>query len=133
MGKRENVKEISENYLLKASDKIESAEILFNKGKFSDSISRLYYAVFLASKAILILIGEDPKTSSGLITIFGLKIVKTNLIDKKYAKILTNLFNARQESDYNPLTWFDEKDTREYLDDAKKFLKKMIELSEQLK
>lgn len=132
MGERENKIELAKDYLAKAKEKLESAEILLDEKKFADSISRSYYAVYLSAKSVLLLIGENPKTHSGLKMMFGMKFIKTNMIEKKYAKMFNELSNAGQEGDYNPLTWFDEKDTRKYYKNAKQFTKRMSLLQEEL-
>jgi uncharacterized protein (UPF0332 family) len=95
MGEKENRIELSKDYLSSAKEKFESAEILFKKKLFADSVSRSYYAVFLSAKSVLLLINEDTKTHNGLRMIFGLRFVKTKMIEKKYAKILNDLNNAR--------------------------------------
>ncbi|MGV9171650.1 MAG: HEPN domain-containing protein [Promethearchaeia archaeon] len=132
MGERDNKIELAKDYLLKAREKLESAEILLTEGKFADSISRSYYAVYLSAKSVLLLIGEDPKTHSGLKMIFGMKFVKTEMVEKKYAKMLNELSNARQEGDYNPLTWFDEVDTQKYYNEAREFVERMALLQKEL-
>ena len=132
MGERENNLEIGKSYLERAHSKLRSAKILLNEKAFDDSISRSYYAVHLATQGILLILGETPRSHSGLITVFGLKVVKTGLISKEYAKILTNLFDARQASDYNALVWYEETDTKDYLIKAEKFVKRIDELFESL-
>ena len=54
MGERENRVELAENYLLKAKEKLESAEILLNEDKYADSISRSYYATYLSAYWLLV-------------------------------------------------------------------------------
>lgn len=132
MGERKNRIELANDYLLKAREKLESAEILLREEKFADSISRAYYAVFLSVKSVLLLINEDPKTHGGLRMIFGMRFVKSNMVEKKYAKILNELSNAREQGDYNPLTWFDKKDTKKCYKDAAEFIKRMESLKEEL-
>ncbi|MFO8017746.1 MAG: HEPN domain-containing protein [Promethearchaeia archaeon] len=132
MGERENRIELANDYLLKSKEKLESAEILLKENKFADSISRSYYAVYLSIKGVLLLIDEEPKTHSGLKMIFGMKFVKTNMVEKKYAKILNELSNARQQGDYNPLTWFNKKDTQKYYADAVDFVERMMQLKKEL-
>ena len=53
-----------------------------------DDINRVYYSIFFAAKAMLNVLGFDAKSHSGLISEFGLRIVKEGLIDVKYGKIL---------------------------------------------
>jgi uncharacterized protein (UPF0332 family) len=133
MGERENRLEIADNYLLIAKQKLKSAEILLNAGQFDDSISRSYYAVFLSAKANLYVIGEDPKTHNGLITLFGLKFIKSKLLETEYNRILIELLNARQQSDYNPISIYEKEDAQNNYQKAKKFLERMESLIEYLK
>ncbi|MHA1973682.1 MAG: HEPN domain-containing protein [Candidatus Hodarchaeales archaeon] len=132
MGERENLIELVDNYLERAESKLRSAAVLLKEGLYDDSISRSYYATFLATKGVLLLMGEQPKSHTGLLTLFGLKIVKKGLMEKKYAKILTSLFDARQNGDYQALVWFDEKDAEEYLNSAKEFVNEIKKLMKNL-
>lgn len=56
-----------------AHEKIESAEILLNAGKYKDSIGRSYYAIFSAVRAVLAL--EHVKFSKYLQTAFQIRNV----------------------------------------------------------
>ena len=132
MGERENRLELADSYFIKAKDKLDTASLLLREGKYSDSISRAYYSAFLSAKAVLVLIGEDAKTHGGLIMLFGLKFIKTNTIEKEYSKILGRLLNARQQSDYNPLSWEDVGDARGFFEDATKFVERMEKFSIEL-
>ncbi|MGQ9641486.1 MAG: hypothetical protein ACUVUF_05090 [Candidatus Bathycorpusculaceae bacterium] len=40
---------------------------------------------------MLNVLGNDAKTHSGLISEFGLRIIKTNMLDKKFAQYLEGL------------------------------------------
>ena len=62
-----------------------------------------------------------------------MKFVKTGIIDKKFARILSDLLNARKESDYNPLSWFEKDDAEEFYVKAEEFVKKMEEKLIELK
>jgi uncharacterized protein (UPF0332 family) len=54
------------------------------------------------------------------------------MIEKKYAKILNDLFNARQQGDYEPLTWYDHEDTQNYYLKAKEFIERMSSLHKEI-
>ena len=49
-----------------AQEKLESAEILLNAGKYKDSIGRSYYAIFSAVRAILALNQVDFSKHAGV-------------------------------------------------------------------
>ncbi len=78
------------------------------------------------------MLGEEPKTRGGLMNIFGLKVVRKGLVNSEYGKILSFLFEARQNSDYQVFTWFDKSDAEKYFEMARQFVKKMEELHQTL-
>ncbi|WP_250638327.1 HEPN domain-containing protein [Thermococcus siculi] len=48
-----------------AEEELSSAYILFEHGKYRDSISRAYYSMFHAARALILLKGMTPKKHSG--------------------------------------------------------------------
>ncbi len=51
--------------------------------------------------------------------------MREGLTDKKYSRIFSELMNAREESDYMPITDYDEEETVNLIEKAKGFLKEM--------
>ena len=122
MGERENIMELANSFANRAKEKIPIIKILINEKAYSDAISRSYYACYLMVKGLLLLVGETPKTHSGLITTFGLKFVKTKVIEDKYGKFFKELFDARQTSDYDPIVWYSKEDAEDYFNKTEEFL-----------
>ncbi|MHA1505966.1 MAG: HEPN domain-containing protein [Candidatus Asgardarchaeia archaeon] len=125
MGKANEIKEVAKIYFNKAQKKLKSAKILLKEGQIEDSISRSYYAAFLAIKALLILLGSDVSTHKGAIMMFNLKAIKTGLLPKELGKYLAELFDARQSSDYSPITFYDEVDAESFIKKAEIILNKI--------
>ena len=130
METKKNIFEIAEQLLKRAETKLESSKLLLEKNFIDDALSRAYYAAFLAAKAALILVGEEPKTHTGTLTLFGLKLIKTGLLPKKLGYDLTDLFEKRQTSDYSVIVYYDEKDgldgvkkAENIIREVKKFMK----------
>lgn len=67
-----------------AVDKLESAQLLLDAGKYKDSIGRSYYAIFSAVRAVLAKDKVDFSKHAGVISYFQREYVKTGLFDKKY-------------------------------------------------
>ena len=132
MGVRANQLEFSHSYLEMAEIKIKCADLLLVKNFYADAISRSYYAAYLSAQAVLILLGEEPKTDQESLQLFSLKLVKTQIVKPRYAKNFQWLMNAWQESDHNPLNWFVEEDAQNALKQAKTFLARMKTLHTQL-
>ncbi|MEM3616537.1 MAG: HEPN domain-containing protein [Candidatus Bathyarchaeia archaeon] len=120
----ENVKIRIKEELDVAKRRLEAAELLFEKGMLEDAVNRAYYAFFHAAKAMLNVLGYDAKTHSGLISEFGLRIVKTNLLDKKFGQYLRRAFEMRESSDYEIGAIFSEEEVKTLIKNAEEFLKK---------
>ena len=73
-----------------AQEKLESAEILLNAGKYKDSIGPSYYAIFSAVRTILALDHVDFSKHAGVIAYFQKEYIKTKKFDTKFSKYLQN-------------------------------------------
>ncbi|MHA1143424.1 MAG: HEPN domain-containing protein [Candidatus Helarchaeota archaeon] len=112
------IKEIARQLVMRGEEKLLSAKILLDKDRYDDSISRSYYAALLAARGLLYLLGLSPKSHSGTVTMFGLRVIKEGLIDVKIGKNLNELFEARETSDYAVLVFYSNDKTREYYEKA---------------
>lgn len=83
-----------------AKEKIESAKILLHEKHFKDSLSRSYYAMFSAVRALLALKEVDSSKHSGIISLFNQHFIKTNIIDASYGRMLRKAQYSRERSDY---------------------------------
>ena len=63
-----------------AREKLSAAEDLFENGHYRDSVSRSYYAIFTAARALLVTKGLDSSKHSGVIALFNQHFVKTDEI-----------------------------------------------------
>ena len=117
----ENVNEIKE-YLKNAKERIESAEILMNAGKYNDAISRIYYSFFDAATAALLAKDLTAKTHHGLIVLFEENFIKTGEISMGVGRWLARAKEAREEADYEALKKFTEQETKQIIESAKEFV-----------
>jgi uncharacterized protein (UPF0332 family) len=122
----ERLLDLSLHRLNKANDDLESAETLFNAGKFAHSMSRSYYCMFDATRAILSFDKFDSKKHSGVISFFNRNYIKTGEIEAKYGKFLKDAEIIRLDCDYNDFYIADKKTAQMQLDNAKCFLE-MVE------
>jgi uncharacterized protein (UPF0332 family) len=83
----------------KAIETLNDAEFSFNHERYNLSINRSYYAVFYATKALLLKKEVPTKTYKGLIHQFGLEYVVNNDFDEKIAKKLSELEEDRCKVD----------------------------------
>ncbi len=55
-------------------------------------------------------------------TLFGLWLVKTGKLDKKWGKLLSNLKDDREAGDYDALSYLDEATARRAVQEADEFV-----------
>ena len=114
-----------------AKRRLEAAKLLFEKDMIEDAVNRAYYAFFHAAKAMLNVLGYNAKTHSGLISEFGLRIIKTELLDKKFGQYFRRAFEMRESSDYEIGIIFSEEEVETLIKNADEFLKKAKEFIEE--
>ncbi|MEW6248879.1 MAG: HEPN domain-containing protein [Nitrospirota bacterium] len=114
--------ELIRGYLAKAREKSRVARDLCAKGEWDDAISRAYYAAYHAAQAALLTEGQRADTHKGVVTLFGLLLVKTGKLDKKWGKLLSNLKDDREAGDYDALSYLDEDTARRAVREADEFV-----------
>ncbi|MHA1410848.1 MAG: HEPN domain-containing protein [Candidatus Odinarchaeia archaeon] len=125
MGEKENRLKIAQEHINRAEKTLEAANKLFEVGLYEDAITRAYYTAFHAAQGLLYLLGEEAKTHKGLHTLFGLKVIKTGLIDERFGRHLSKLASYRESADYNVLTFISKDDAAESIKMAEEFLQEI--------
>ena len=67
---------------------------------YASANNRVYYAIFHAMRAVLVLDGEDFKKHSAVIARFTLNYLKPEVLPKAYSKLISNASLIRNRSDY---------------------------------
>ena len=99
---RENgLNDLTKYRLSAAFERADTAKYLFDDGRYKDSVSRSYYAIFTAVRALLASRNIDFKKHSAVISYFNREYIKTGLFDIKYAKYLRDAFQVRNTADYS--------------------------------
>ena len=97
-------------YLEKAKQKLRVARNLLKSGDYEDAVSRAYYSAFHAAQAALLTEGLTANTHQGLVSLFGVHLIKTGKLEKRLGKFLSNLKDDRENGDYEIYSTID-KDT----------------------
>ncbi len=129
---RESSKRFVEASLLRAEKALRSAKLLEENGEPEDAVSRAYYAMFHAARAILFSKGVKAKTHRETISLFGEKIVKEGVLSREFADMLRKALDLRQKSDYELYAELNEERVQEVIKNARKFIEKIKELLEPL-
>jgi uncharacterized protein (UPF0332 family) len=90
----------------KAAKALASARLLFEAGDSDGATNRAYYAMFDAAIAAMSWAGgtdatqDQPKTHSGLIASFGLRLVQTGQLPVELGRSLNRVQELRLTADY---------------------------------
>lgn len=113
----------------RAKESFEEALILAENDKWNSVINRLYYSCFYSVIALLLKHDIETQSHDGARTQFGLRFIKTGIIDKEKGKLFSKLFDYRQKGDYGDLYDYDEgiarpliKEVQGFIDEIDKFI-----------
>jgi len=118
--------EDQEKKLQFAQEKISTAKLLLENEKFSDSISRSYYGMFHAAKALLLEKDSDPKTHSGTASELG-KLFRDDL-GIEMTREFSRIQEKREKADYGEIESLDKEEARKVLQTAEKFVSQADEI-----
>ncbi len=87
-------------------------------------INRAYYVLFYALLSLFLKTGTNVQTSkhSGIISLFDREFVRTEKFDRRFSRILHNLFDDRQEGDYKEFSEISMEKARQHAIFAREFL-----------
>jgi len=108
-----------------AESKLGSAKILYEKGRYSDAISRAYYSMHYSARALLSTKNIFPKTHKGIIARFGLDFVKKGIIEGYHIKAMSTARESRERADYGIGYNFIKEEAESVIDDADRFLERI--------
>jgi uncharacterized protein (UPF0332 family) len=128
MDKQKGRKEYVRLRIRLARDKIKVAKLLFDNAKYRDVISRCYYAVFYAAKALLLAQGEDPSSHKGVDILFHRFCFTHKQLSENLAKIFSLMRQSRLNADYKEKVRITREDAKEALQMAKSFVKEIQSL-----
>jgi uncharacterized protein (UPF0332 family) len=106
----------------RALESIAEARVLADAMHWNACVNRLYYACFYAVSALLVLHEMKSTKHSGVRSFFNLYFVKTGIISVVSARIYNDLFERRQEGDYEDFFVFNEAEVRPWIEAAISFV-----------
>jgi uncharacterized protein (UPF0332 family) len=113
--------------LEKALKYLKSAEILLQAEDYESSVSRVYYSMFYAAEAALLVLSLSFSSHKAVISAFGKHFVKSGIFPSHMSKDLSKAFEKRQVGDYGFTQVLAESDARELLGLARKFVETIYE------
>lgn len=118
----------------RAVEAAEEARLLLQEGYPNGAISRAYYAVFTAARALLVdstgYDEADIRRHSAVLRIFSDRFVKTGLFDRDVGRRFHDLSQERADADYRPLR-LKEEDARDAVAFMERFLSAISQIRDQ--
>ena len=118
IGKEEYIKYRFE----RAKESVEEAKILASNNHWNTTASRLYYAMFYAANALLLMIEVNTKTHSGTRSKFHEHYILTKKLNKESGLLYSKLFDLRQLGDYETFKNFTKQQIEPYILKVELFL-----------
>jgi len=115
---------LPERDLALAAETLAAAEYLLKGGYYNDAVSRAYYAMFYASRALLAARNLYPKGHKGLVLQFGLELVKKGFIEETYGRALSHAKERRETVDYNIDAVMSSEEAGIIIEDAQRFVER---------
>ena len=117
--------DLSQKELTRAKKALMAAKTLLESQLYEDCVSRAYYAVLHAAKAVLLTVDITPTSHSAVRKMFGLHLIKTGKIEKDFARILTAEQEDRVIGDYDIYIEIEQDRAAKRVNDAEKFIKRI--------
>jgi uncharacterized protein len=106
----------------RGDDAIEEAELLLGAKKLAGAVSRAYYGAYHYTRALLVTIGEEPRSHGGLVRLLQANFVRTGKMAPEVGALLSRLMTLRQDADYTAEFVFTESMAEKELEDARTFV-----------
>lgn len=116
------VEETVEALLIRAGQTLEATKTLHEQGFFNDAVSRGYYSMFYAAKALLLSEKINSKSHSAVIHQLNYHFVRSGKLDRKYVRMLSVAMQIREESDYGYVVNPPSADAEAVIVDATEFI-----------
>jgi uncharacterized protein (UPF0332 family) len=124
----EERKEVVQYRIEKAKNTFSEIALLTSNALWHNAANRLYYACYYAVTALLIKNGIVTKTHQGVSNQFGLHFVKTDIFSQKEGRLFKNLFELRQDGDYDDWIEITEDDVVPLIEPVRRFIEKLERL-----
>ncbi|MGH7800453.1 MAG: HEPN domain-containing protein [Thermodesulfobacteriota bacterium] len=109
---------------------LEEAKLLFNGKKYVGAINRIYYVMFYAINALLILEGYSSSKHSGVMSLFNRHFIRTGIVSKEAGRFFQEMFVSRSKGDYGDFKTFTKEEAKSGLDKCEKYLQELKEALE---
>jgi uncharacterized protein (UPF0332 family) len=114
--------------LERARETLVEADLMAQSGHWNGCVNRLYYACFYAVTALLLRHDLSAGKHAGVRSLFNRHFVRPGTISAILGKLYRDLFESRQQGDYQDLVRFEEQQVRPWISEAHRFVAHIEEL-----
>ena len=111
-----------------SKEKLGSAKILLENSKSKDAISRSYYAMFTAARALLATKHLDSSKHTGVVSLFNQHFVKTGIVTKDLGRMLMKGRDLQQDGDYKDFIETSVEEAQDQYNNAEKFIEQIEDI-----
>ena len=113
--------------LERANESLKAAQLMLEHDLYIPAMNRIYYSMFYAVQALLIL-NESAFSKHGQVKgFFNREYIKTGIFPKTFGNLFNSVFEYRQKFDYVDLLIPEEKLISDYIIEADVFITKISE------
>lgn len=109
--------------LARGDESLKAAQALVRLRLNPDAASRAYYAVFHYARALVLAVGEEPRSHGGVAHLLSLHFVKTGILPANTSRLFSGLQNFREAADYDAAFVATAKDVSTALAEARTFIR----------
>jgi uncharacterized protein (UPF0332 family) len=106
----------------RARETLVEAELMAQAGHWNACVNRLYYACFYAVTALLLRHNLSASKHAGVRSLLNRHFVRTGTISSNLGMLYRDLFEGRQQGDYQDLVRFAEQAVRPWIPAAHNFV-----------
>lgn len=114
--------------LERAQEAIGEARVLADSEYWNTCTNRLYYACFYAVNALLLQKGLSSTKHSGVRSLFNHHFVKSEIVSKEFGQLYNDLFENRQEGDYQDLVRMNPERVKAWFPHVKRFVEAVVKI-----
>ena len=86
--------------LVRSRESLQAARLLTDAGLLHDAQSRMYYGIYHASVALLLTLGIEPCSHSGVVSLLGRHFIRTGRLPPEDGRLFARIQKYRIEADY---------------------------------
>ena len=109
------------SWLAESRRRLGGVHLLLEQAYYPEAVSRSFYTLYAAAKALLTARGVQTRTHPGLKRMLSLLYVNEGLLDGKHVKSFDHVFKSRMTADYDavPVT---RREAQQCLEQARDFV-----------